>query len=200
MEEKKEEREYDYLYVTVRSDKRDELVDCYDKFRWEPDGDGNARRRGRYVDMTFRRDHRIPNKDAVVLLQVYLEEAINDEGKYEKMPTPGATAFAVFFSIAIAAILALCIVTLATMDALVLIVLAWILIVLAVLLIPCCVLLALRMARTEKKRDRKKLETARIYKKRICDNAPSVFEGGAIRDERLPSVSELEAGEVSDEQ
>ena len=86
-------RNYDRLFVTVKLNKLDELEECYRALGWEcVDSRDDSVYRGR-VHLVYRRPHRIENKDKLQLLQVYLESALNDEGRLESraMPLTAAT-------------------------------------------------------------------------------------------------------------
>lgn len=86
-------RNYDRLFVTVKLNKLDELEECYRALGWEcVDSSDDLVYRGR-VHLVYRRPHRIENKDKLQLLQVYLESALNDEGRLESraMPLTAAT-------------------------------------------------------------------------------------------------------------
>ncbi len=96
--------EYDNLYVAVRSDKTEDIIYYYRTFGWEKVNEG--RRKINLVDMSFRRPHRIENKDELQLLQVYLETALNTVGRLERMPRPHTLAFilvSAFFSLGLVA-------------------------------------------------------------------------------------------------
>ncbi|MCD8295139.1 MAG: hypothetical protein LUE27_07865 [Clostridia bacterium] len=85
--------EYDHIYVTVRRDKLKDLKVCYEQFGWEEVECQEHKVYDNLLDMTFRRPHKIADKDELQLLQVHLEEALNAVGKYEKAPKRKTRAF-----------------------------------------------------------------------------------------------------------
>lgn len=85
--------EYDHIYVTVRRDKLKELKFAYEEFGWEEVEREEHTVYENLLDMTFRRPHRIADKDELLLLQVHLEEALNAVGKYERAPKRKTKAF-----------------------------------------------------------------------------------------------------------
>lgn len=81
-------RNYDRLFVAVKLNKSEELGRCYRALGWEcVERRDDKIYRGR-VHLTYRRPHRIENKDELQLLQVYLESALNDEGRLNGKSMP----------------------------------------------------------------------------------------------------------------
>lgn len=73
----------DYLELYVKKTKAQHLVDQYRLFGWTLE---RSRENAHYedlVDLTFSREHNIPHKDDLQLLQVYMEERINATAKKE---------------------------------------------------------------------------------------------------------------------
>lgn len=84
--------EYDNLYVTVRGDKAAELTGYYRAFGWEKVSSRAHTVHVKRIDMSFRRPHRIEDKDELQLWQVYLETDLNLVGRLEKIPRPRTLA------------------------------------------------------------------------------------------------------------
>ncbi|MDE6356072.1 MAG: hypothetical protein K2L67_02400 [Clostridia bacterium] len=81
-------RNYDRLFVAVKLNKLEELERCYRALGWEREEKRDDKlHRGR-VHLVYRRPHRIGNKDKLQLLQVYLEAALNDEGRLDGKSMP----------------------------------------------------------------------------------------------------------------
>lgn len=107
-------RDYDRLFVAVKLNKLGEVERCYRALGWEcVDSRDDLVHRGR-VHLTYRRPHRVENKDGLQLLQVYMESAMNDEGRLERRLMPRTTAVGVIFlAVALAfAIAGICLVLL----------------------------------------------------------------------------------------
>jgi len=101
-------KNYDRLFVTVKLNKLEEPEKCYDALGWECVGKKNVR--GGRVQINYRRPHRVENKDELQLLQVYLEAALNEEGKLDTRSMPLTAAVGVitgFLTVALA-VLGLC--------------------------------------------------------------------------------------------
>lgn len=95
----------DRLYVTVKRDKLDDCLNSYRAFGWILQSSEPHRIYENLVNLSFRRPHKIINKDDLQLLQVYYETAINSIGKLEKLPRPRTVAFSLVSWFIIAALM-----------------------------------------------------------------------------------------------
>lgn len=108
--------DFDRLFVTVRSDKCKELVGYYRAFGWESVACEKYGVHDNLLNMEFRRPHRIAEKDALQLLQVYLEAALNTIGGLERIFHPYTVVFGLTVSLLACGLIAagLCLVFLLT--------------------------------------------------------------------------------------
>ncbi len=101
-------KNYDRLFVTVKLNKLEEPEKCYDALGWECVEKKTVR--GGRVQINYRRPHRVENKDELQLLQVYLEAALNEEGKMDSRSMPHTAAVGIitgFLTVALV-VLGLC--------------------------------------------------------------------------------------------
>lgn len=82
--------EYDHIEVQVKRDKANPFRRCYEEFGWEQTDRRADRQYGNIVHLSFRRPHRMLQKDALQLQQVRLEIAWNKIGRYEAAKTARA--------------------------------------------------------------------------------------------------------------
>lgn len=174
---------YDFLNVTVRRDKARELVRYYRTFGWEKT---SASVRGSYesmLDMSFRRPHKIENKDELQLLQVYLETALNTVGRLERIPRPRTLAFNLIFSLFNAALIiaGLCIALISSSFSC--IVAGWILTALGCVLIVPVVYCTVKLYHIEGMAVRARLKAADHEIEEICAEAQRITSGNVGRTE-----------------
>lgn len=77
----KDFQNYDYLDIIVKKENEQELVDAYSIFLWEKTGEKEDNQYRDVVHLSFRRPHKIENKDRLQLLQVYYESALNERAE-----------------------------------------------------------------------------------------------------------------------
>lgn len=68
---------YDYLSITLQTEKTDEMIDVYHKFGWEVVSKLKNRDYENLYYITLKRPHFIDNKDELQYLQVRMEESVN---------------------------------------------------------------------------------------------------------------------------
>lgn len=98
---------YDYLNTTVKKDKLESLLAHYRALGWERIDEQEDNVYDDIRHLSWRRPHKIPNKDALQLFQVYIESAWNRIGKYERMPRPLTLGFGVITGMLSAAFIVL---------------------------------------------------------------------------------------------
>ena len=79
-----QERDYqnfDYLDIIVKTENEQEIVNAYSTFLWEKIDKKEDKRYKDVVHLSFRRPHKIKNKDRLQLLEVYYQRAINDRAQ-----------------------------------------------------------------------------------------------------------------------
>lgn len=86
-------KNFDYLSVTVKKDALSYLAPFYLALGWQIIGREEHRRYSNELNLTFRRPHRIENKDDLQLLQIYIETSVNQLGKYAVTRHPRTTVF-----------------------------------------------------------------------------------------------------------
>lgn len=69
---------YDYIMVSVKEDKYDPIIRCYEKLGWERVQSNEDAVYYNLVTVIFRRPHKVMKKDRLQLLQVWMETQIND--------------------------------------------------------------------------------------------------------------------------
>lgn len=77
-------KEFDTLTLYVKKEKSEKIIENYKVFKWELVEEKENTQYEDIVDLTFIRQHKIENKDELQLLQVYMEERLNEQGKIEK--------------------------------------------------------------------------------------------------------------------
>lgn len=73
----------DYLQVSIKQDKQEEIEKYYKAFGWEKVSEEDDERFSNLVYITYSRDHFVDNKDALQLMQVKLEHKLNERAKCE---------------------------------------------------------------------------------------------------------------------
>ncbi len=76
--------EYDRLSVTVKKEKAEELTARYALFQWEEIERAEDKQYDDLLHITFRRKHKISNKDRIQFLQVGLEKNLNELNHLEE--------------------------------------------------------------------------------------------------------------------
>lgn len=85
---------YDYITLSIRPDREEEVLREYKCFAWEP---YERRQRGKKsVLVVLRRPHDIPEKDRLQLLQINMEKAQDDVIKYSKRKHTFIKVFAIY--------------------------------------------------------------------------------------------------------
>jgi len=69
---------YDYLSITLQTEKVDEMVSVYKNFLWEEVSRLENKNNPNVCYLTFKRPHNVENKDRLQYLQVVMENSIND--------------------------------------------------------------------------------------------------------------------------
>ena len=72
----KDIKNFDYLDIIVKKISEDEIVDAYSAFLWEKIDKKEDERYNDVVHLSFRRPHKIQNKDRLQLLEVYYQSAL----------------------------------------------------------------------------------------------------------------------------
>lgn len=98
MEDKKY-NEVDTLKLYVKTNKADDLKKSYSYFGYTLTNESPNSKYEDIVDLEFERPHKIPNKDELQLLQVYMEENVNKLAKTEKNKHSKSTSFGLCFGI-----------------------------------------------------------------------------------------------------
>lgn len=80
----KDINKYDYLSVSVKKDREEEMVARYKTFGWEIIERFDDKQFSDIAVINFRRAHAILNKDRLQYLQVSMETAVNDLSKYKQ--------------------------------------------------------------------------------------------------------------------
>ena len=85
---------YDYISMSIRSDREEEVLSEYKCFAWEL---CERKQRGKKsVLVVLRRPHNIPDKDRLQLLQINMEKAQDDVIKYSKRRHTFVKLFAIY--------------------------------------------------------------------------------------------------------
>ncbi len=186
--------EYDHLYVTVRRDKLEALEFCYEQFGWEEVERQEHTVYENLLDMTFRRPHKIADKDELQLLQVHLEEALNAVGKYEKAPKKRTKAFAAclgilaFLLIAIGLPLGIVPVTIAYK------VIGYVMAAAGVIIVPLLCVFSVKLWKYENAMYERRLKISRDLVIAVCHSAMEVrARGGEVLKEVVEPAREVVA-------
>jgi len=91
--------DFDTLTIYVKKSKAVEIIENYKSFGWYLELEKENSSYEDIVDITFKRKHKIKNKDELQLMQIYMEDKLNSLGKLERNKTPKTTAFGLFFGI-----------------------------------------------------------------------------------------------------
>lgn len=75
---------FDTITLYVKKHKVEKIIEYYKIFGWEVKSQLHNKHYADLTDLVFCRPHKIENKDELQLLQVYLEDKLNIEGKNEK--------------------------------------------------------------------------------------------------------------------
>lgn len=167
---------FDYLYITVKKNRLERLKTHYRELGWE---DTEMKEDARYDDIThisLRRPHKIENKDALQLLQVYLEAAWNKIGKLENNPRPKTLIFGLGIGLLSAALLiaGICLIFLPQLRTLI----AWgaMLSALGIIAAGLCLSFTIVLFRREGKRSAKDLEAAKREIAAVCLRARALTQ------------------------
>ena len=77
----KDYQNFDYLDIIVKKVSENEIENAYLSFLWEKTDKKEDKRYIDVVHLSFRRPHKIKNKDRLQLLQVYYEYALNSRAQ-----------------------------------------------------------------------------------------------------------------------
>ena len=77
----KDHENYDYIEIIVKKENVDEVVASYGKFLWKELSRKEDRRYNDVIHLSFYREHNIPSKDRLQLLQVYYEFTLNERSE-----------------------------------------------------------------------------------------------------------------------
>ena len=75
--------DFDRLDVFAKKDKLELIEKCYSRFAWEKVQVSDNTRYEDLVDVTFQRAHKVPHKDDLQLMQIYMESCLNRIGRLE---------------------------------------------------------------------------------------------------------------------
>lgn len=89
---KAEDERYDNLAVAVKTVSSEELSRYYLIFQWEQIDSYDDVRYDDVKHISYRRKHRLPNKDRLQYLQVCMEAEFNNMGKYKRNKNARETA------------------------------------------------------------------------------------------------------------
>lgn len=84
MDKTNDYKNFDRISLFVKSKKVEKIIEYYKIFGWEVESQTHNKHYADLTDLVFCRPHKIQNKDELQLLQVYLENKLNTEGKNEK--------------------------------------------------------------------------------------------------------------------
>jgi len=87
---------FDYLHITVKDKKLDDILSCYGALGWEVVFRDEDPKYFDIMHVIFRRKIDISDKDERQLLQVYIEGALNQIGKVWVNPTVKCFFFTIF--------------------------------------------------------------------------------------------------------
>ena len=79
----KDFQNFDYLDIIVKKKSEQEISNAYSAFLWNKIYKKEDRRYNDVVHLSFRRPHKINNKDSLQLLEVYYESALNNRADLE---------------------------------------------------------------------------------------------------------------------
>lgn len=112
--ETKEFVAYEYLSINVKSNKEELYIDCYLNFGWKLTNSNNINNSlvdkedyyinsnlndNKLVNLKFKRDRKIPNKEKIITLQRKCENALKELEKLEKEPSSKGTSYALIISV-----------------------------------------------------------------------------------------------------
>lgn len=95
----KNNREFDTLTIYAKKDKAKEIVEYYKSFCWILTKESPNKLYEDLVDLTFKRPHKIENKDELQLLQVYMEENLNETARLERNKHSKTIALSLSFGV-----------------------------------------------------------------------------------------------------
>lgn len=96
---------YEYLSINVKDDLEPMYIDCYENFGWIPINNNgkkdyyiNSNPRQNLVNIKFKRNRKIKNKEKLDSLQKKCEEAFKVASKLEKEPNSKGTMYSLIVS------------------------------------------------------------------------------------------------------
>ena len=75
--QEKDYQNFDYIDIIVKKENRQEIIDAYSTFLWEKTQESEDKRYNDVVNLSFRRNIKVKNKDRLTYLQVSYETALN---------------------------------------------------------------------------------------------------------------------------
>ena len=99
MDKTKDYKNFDTITLYVKKRKVKKIIEYYKLLGWELESRKHNKHYADLSDLVFCRPHKIENKDELQLLQVYLEDKLNAEGKNEKDRHIKSKCFIVTFGV-----------------------------------------------------------------------------------------------------
>lgn len=99
--------EYDILNIYTKKEKTDDIIKCYESFKWELIHNDKNEKYSDANALTFIRPHKIKNKDNLQYNQIEMENILNDIGKCENHKHSKSTIWGLCLSLPIAILIAL---------------------------------------------------------------------------------------------
>jgi len=93
---KRDYNNYDYITVSVKEEKYDPIISCYEKLGWERVKSREDAVYYNLMTVVFRRPHKIMKKDRLQLLQVWMETQINEISSASEGKHAGSTLMGFF--------------------------------------------------------------------------------------------------------
>ncbi len=158
----KDYKNFDYFSVSLKRDKERQMVRSYLAFGWEVVERGEDKRFSDYITYTFRRPHKIANKDRLQYLQVKMEKSINLLAKLKRRrhsvsAISGITLLVVAALLIAGGITLLCVTKTAKLTGL-----GIVLIAAGVAVVPLAVFWIVKRAKKENERYLKTMQTSEI--------------------------------------
>lgn len=91
--------ENDVIEIVAKNNKKDEIKKYYSGFGWRLIEERIDRKNNYLNHMTFIRNHIVPQKDKLILMQIRLENKLNEVGKIERLKEQKIMILMIIFSI-----------------------------------------------------------------------------------------------------
>lgn len=98
---------YDILNIYAKKDKADDIIKCYESFKWELIHNDKNEKYSDANALTFVRPHKIKDKDNLQYNQIEMENILNDIGKCENHKHSRSTTWGLSLSLPIAMLIIL---------------------------------------------------------------------------------------------